>query len=105
MSEKRPTQSQAQLIDFFDGGPVPTRRCTPGTYRACVANGWIEPTDAHPYHRATSKGIEAVASIGAPRVANVAAATAERRRIGDRGRAAILREHGWTCTPPEGYKE
>jgi hypothetical protein len=101
----KPTAAQAQLITYFDGGARPALRCTRVTYDTCLQRGWIATSDVWPYHLATDKGRAAVESITAPRVYNLAPAAAERRRIGDRKRVAVLREHGWTCTPPPGYKE
>lgn len=52
----KPTTAQASVIAYFNGGPVPAGRITQTTYDACERNGWIKPTDVHPFHRTTDAG-------------------------------------------------
>lgn len=59
----KPTSIQAAVIAYFNGGPVPTGRVTETTYEACRRNGWIEPTDVHPFHRTTNAGRAALAAV------------------------------------------
>jgi hypothetical protein len=99
-SDGLPTVHQAEAIRYFDDGTAPTRPCRDSTQEVCRRRGWIERCDEWPYHRTTDAGREALAALDSRRGPNVAPAAAARRRIGDESRAQILREHGWTCTPP-----
>lgn len=58
---RKPTINQAQLIAYFDGGQPPTRRTTKATYELCEQQGWIERTDAYPFHRTTEAGRQVLA--------------------------------------------
>jgi len=56
VTTKIPTRTQAEIIRYFNGGPVPSVRSTQATYRACERNGWIEPIDVSPFYRTTNPG-------------------------------------------------
>lgn len=57
---RKPTESQRQLILYFAGAHKPWVKTTRQTYTRCEAEGWIEPTDYFPFHKATEAGRRAV---------------------------------------------
>lgn len=60
----KPSASQEAAIKHFAGVMAPAGpRVTEKTYEVCRTQGWIEPTDAFPFHRVTAAGR---AAIGLP---------------------------------------
>lgn len=63
LAERIPSRTQAELVRYFDGGPVGTSRALSTTYEACRNAGWIEPTDSFPFHRTTDAGRRALTAF------------------------------------------
>lgn len=58
----KPSAAQTEAIRYFNGSTTPGQRVrvTEATYAVCVANGWLEKTDAFPYHRTLQAGADAI---------------------------------------------
>ena len=59
---RKPTPSQAALLDYFATGRPNNVRTPRTTYDVCVREGWLEPVDAFPFHRITDAGRAALAA-------------------------------------------
>lgn len=55
-----PSPSQAAAIAYFHNGTRSGVRFNQASYTACEREGWIEPIDDFPFHRATDDGIRAI---------------------------------------------